>query len=152
MEAREIERYLHEHIPLSREMEVGVVAVDERGVRLSAPLEPNINHRATVFGGSASALAILSAWTLVHVGVREQGYPSRIVIQRNQMEYLRPISGPFEAFCPMPREEEWMRFCRSLARRGTGRIGLDAQLLWEGEVAGNFHGVYVALGPPGGDS
>jgi thioesterase domain-containing protein len=58
----ELERYLHEHIPLSHAMRVGVVTVDAGTVVLRAPLEPNINHRETVFGGSASALAILAAW------------------------------------------------------------------------------------------
>jgi len=59
----ELQDYLHEHIPISSAMGVRVVACDESGVRLTAPLYPNINHRATVFGGSASAVAILAAWT-----------------------------------------------------------------------------------------
>jgi thioesterase domain-containing protein len=62
MDARELEDYLHVHIPLSAAMQVAVVAVDASGVTLAAPLAPNINHRDTVFGGSASAVAILAAW------------------------------------------------------------------------------------------
>jgi len=41
----ELERYLHEHIPLSRAMQVSVVSVQPESVVLSAPLAPNINHR-----------------------------------------------------------------------------------------------------------
>ncbi|RYE53550.1 MAG: hypothetical protein EOP18_08925, partial [Rhizobiaceae bacterium] len=48
-------------------MQVRVVAASVERVTLSAPLAPNINHRATVFGGSASAVAILSAWSLLHL-------------------------------------------------------------------------------------
>ena len=48
----EVERYLHEHIPLSKSMEVKVKQVDENGITLKAALLPNINHRSTVFGGS----------------------------------------------------------------------------------------------------
>ena len=51
----EVEDYLHQHIPLSLYMEVKVKQADEYGVTLQAPLEPNINHRSTVFGGSVSA-------------------------------------------------------------------------------------------------
>ena len=142
----EVERYLHAHIPLSREMGVRVAALDERGVRLAAPLEPNINHRSTVFGGSASAIAILSAWTLLHTRLRAEGVASRVVIQRNSVEYLRPIRGGFEAFCAAPAERVWRRFSDTLASRGKGRLVLTAELLAEGAVAGTFRGEYVALG------
>ncbi|PSB47247.1 YiiD C-terminal domain-containing protein, partial [Chamaesiphon polymorphus] len=61
----DVEQYLHEHIPLSKAMAVSVSSIDSSGVILSAPLQPNINHRSTVFGGSISAVSVLSAWTLV---------------------------------------------------------------------------------------
>ena len=81
----ELERYLHQHIPLSKAMQVSVVEVLPAGVVLSAPLAPNINHRDTVFGGSASALAILAAWSLLHTRLSGEGIASRLVIQRNTM-------------------------------------------------------------------
>jgi len=68
--ALEVERYLHRNIPLSAAMGVRVRSATPRRVELEAPLAPNINHQSTVFGGSASALAMLSAWTLVHLGLR----------------------------------------------------------------------------------
>src|SRR6201999_2722323 len=91
----EVEAYLHAPIPLSADMGVRVVSCDAFGVTLVAPLAPNINHRATVFGGSASAAAILSAWTWLHWSMRQAGHSSRLVIQRNTMEYLTPIAGEF---------------------------------------------------------
>jgi thioesterase domain-containing protein len=60
----ELEHYLHQHNPLSRAMGVEVVMADWHAVTLRAPLAPTINHRKTVFGGSASAVAILAAWAL----------------------------------------------------------------------------------------
>ena len=68
-----IQDYLHEHIPLSKAMGATVLKVDLSGVVLSAPLEPNINHRETVFGGSASSLAILAAcqWYISGYNVRD---------------------------------------------------------------------------------
>jgi hypothetical protein len=53
----ELEHYLHEHIQLSQDMGVEVVEATWGGVTLQAPLAPTINHRETVFGGSASAAA-----------------------------------------------------------------------------------------------
>ncbi len=143
----EIEAYLHRHIPLSREMQVSVRMIDEEGVRLAAPLAPNINHRSTVFGGSASAVAILAAWTFVHARLRERGLTSRIVIQRNAMEYLRPIDGEFEAFCPAPPTRSWQRLLDGVERRGRGRITLEVELFTDGEIVGAFSGSYVVIGP-----
>ena len=91
----EVESYLHEHIPLSKNMKVKVKQVDKNGITLIAPLTPNINHRSTVFGGSVSALAILAGWTLVHANLQALSLSSRIVIQRNSIEYLQPIDGDF---------------------------------------------------------
>lgn len=149
VEISEVESYLHTHIPITREMGVRVWSIDEEGVRLRAPLEPNINHRSTVFGGSASALSILAAWTLVHVRLRESGLTSRIVIQRNAMEYLRPIAGEFEAYCPAPAARSWERLVEGVERRGRGRITLEVELLAEGEIVGTFSGAYVVVRPDG---
>lgn len=65
MDRYELDHYLHEHIPLSQDMGVEVVVADWNSVTLRAPLAPNINHRETVFGGSASAVAIPAAWALI---------------------------------------------------------------------------------------
>jgi thioesterase domain-containing protein len=143
-ELKAVERYLHAHIPVTRAMKVAVMGIDSAGVRLSAPLAPNINHRNTAFGGSVATLAILSAWTLLHTRLRDASYPSRIVIQRNSMEYLRPLHGEFAAFCGAPEPHRWERFMAGLARRGLARIILHAEVFGDGELAGRFEGAYVA--------
>ena len=139
-----VERYLHSRIPITGVMGVKVRSIDEAGVRLWAPITPNINHRSTVFGGSACSLAILSAWTLLFVRLREPPLRSHIVIQRNTIEYLRPLSGDFEAFCLAPAPGEWERFVHSLERRSRARIKLHAELYSDGELGGSYEGTYVA--------
>lgn len=114
-------------------------------VVLSAPLEPNLNHRETVFGGSASALAILSGWTLVHLWLRHEGLRPRIVIQRNEMEYLRPIEDRYTSTCSAPPDEAWERLLRTLRGRGMGRVAVNAVLECGGLQVGRFSGQYVAL-------
>ena len=99
MTPTELEAYLHAHIPISREMGVSVSGCDGAGVTLAAPLAPNINHRATVFGGSASAVAILAAWASLHGALTRAGVSARLVIQRNTIDYLSPIAGDFTAHC-----------------------------------------------------
>jgi thioesterase domain-containing protein len=117
-----LESYLHEHIPLSKAMQVEVVTAEATNVVLRAPLEPNINHRETAFGGSVSALAILSAWSLLHTRVRAEGVECQLVIQRNRMDYDLPIAGPFCATASLSDPEDWPRFTRMLSRKGRSRI------------------------------
>ena len=69
-------------------MDVGGASRDATGVELAASPAANINHRATVFGGSAAAVAILAAWSCLHVALRGSGMATRLVIQRNTFDYL----------------------------------------------------------------
>jgi thioesterase domain-containing protein len=143
--AASIEEYLHRHIPISRAMRIRVISAGEAGVRLAAELEPNLNHQSTAFGGSVSSLAILSAWTLAHVGLRERGIEARLVIQKSTVDFILPIDREFEAFCASPSAEQWRRFVAGIERRGRGRLHLAAEVSSNGAVAAAFHGHYVAL-------
>lgn len=141
----EVERYLHEHIPISAAMGVRVMRCDAEGVLLAAPLAANINHRATVFGGSASAVAILAAWTFLHVALRGSGLATRLVIQRNTIDYLAPITADFEAVCAAVAPGEVERVVRTLRRHGKARITLTARLTCAGREVATFSGEYVAV-------
>jgi thioesterase domain-containing protein len=141
----DLEAYLHEHIPLSKAMEVSVTSVDLAGVILSAPLAPNINHRQSVFGGSASALAILAGWSWVHTFLGQAGIPAQIVIQSSSIDYIFPMTGTFIADCASPDPDISIRFLQNLKKSRKSRITLEVTL-WEGDTeAAIFKGVYVAL-------
>lgn len=145
MDKAGLERYLHEHIPLSAAMQAGVVELQPDRVVLSAPLQPNINHRETVFGGSASALATLAAWSLIHVRLQGAGISSRLVIQSNTMEYGRALTDTFTARAVLASPNDWSRFLRTLSRRGRARIEVEALLEQDGVQAGHFSGTFVAM-------
>ena len=145
MSPAELEQYLHDHIPLSRAMQVSVASVGEEAVILTAPLGPNINHRESVFGGSASALAILAAWSLLHTRLRGAGISCRLVIQRNTMEYELPIQGQFSAQSTLGAIDAWERFLHILSRKGKARITVTSTLEHEGQKVGYFSGVFVAI-------
>lgn len=140
-----LQNYLHEHIPLSAAMQVEAVFVSTDEVALGAPLEPNINHRATVFGGSASALAILSAWSLLHIRLQAEQVACELVIQRNTMEYSLPIVGMFSATAKLTTPEDWPTFLLTLSRKGRARITVSSALEFNGAQAGKFSGEFVAL-------
>ena len=145
MNKAEIEQYIHVHIPLTAAMQSRLDVLEPDRVVISAPLEPNINHRDTVFGGSASTLATLAAWTLVHSRLKRDGHAARVVIQQHCMSYDKPITDRFEADCELPGEEKWHRFMMMLQRKARGRIQLAATLSSRGEIVGQFTGDFVAI-------
>jgi thioesterase domain-containing protein len=146
--AAETQRYLHETVPLSVAMGVTVLEASVTRVRLGAPLAPNLNPHESVFGGSAIAVAILTAWTLLTLRERAAASAAQLVIQRSSMHYERPIRGDFEALCTLEDEVAYGRFRTMLERRGRARITLAAALLAQGERAAAFEGDFVALAPP----
>ncbi len=150
MPEQNLQRYLHAHIPLSAAMQVRAISVSPDAVVLGAPIAPNINHRETVFGGSASALAILAAWSLLHTRLTAERCMCRLVIQRNTMEYDLPIQGEFLAEAMLEEPGRWPSFLKTLSRRGKARLTVLATLECAGSRVGRFRGEFVALA--GGDS
>jgi thioesterase domain-containing protein len=144
-DAAALRSYLRDHIPLAAAMEIEVRSANEDAVTIAAPLAPNINHRDTAFGGSVAALAILAAWSLLHLRLRAKGIANRLVIQRSTVDYDRPIAGEFTAKAVLAAPESWEPFATLLERRGKARIAVRATLEYEGTVAGRFEGNFVAL-------
>lgn len=147
MTAGELEAYLHRHIPLSKAMGVAVIEASGSAVTLAAPLAPNINHRETVFGGSASAVALLAAWSLLYLGLQQERLEGRLVVQRNAISYERPMTGDFTATAVREDEAAWARFAVTLRRRGRARLSVGATLACNGERAGRLEGEFAALAP-----
>jgi thioesterase domain-containing protein len=144
MTPQALQDYLYAHIPLSKAMAVGVKTATPQGVLLSAPLAPNINHRDTVFGGSASTLAILSAWALLHLSMLDAGIKARLVIQKNSMSYDLPMPGEFSAEAAAPVPEKWQRFLATLKKHKRARLSIRSILHCEGKKVGEFEGDFVA--------
>ena len=145
MNEQALQQYLYDHIPLSKAMQVEVKRVHADEVTVAAPLAPNINHRDTIFGGSASAVAILAAWSLVHTRLRSAGIESRLIIQSNTMHYDLPIAGDFTARAFIEQADAWQHFVRMLTRKGKARITVSSVLEYNGAQVGRLSGEFVAL-------
>jgi len=124
--SREATAYLHRHIPLSAAMAVEVQELNDRRIRLFVPLKPNLNHRETAFGGSLSAAAILASWTVIHSRLDAEGISCRLVIQRSETDYRKPVETDFVVTAELPDKDTWSRFVETLRRRGKSRLDLTA--------------------------
>ena len=143
-----LEPYLHDHIPLTKQLGVRVVRSSAEIVELLAPLEPNLNHRKTGFGGSISAVAILAGWGLLWCRLRGRAAGHNIVIQSNTLDYIAPVTADFTAICSAPSPTQWKRFDRMLVDRGKSRIELKSTVRVGDEIVAEFAGRFVILGSP----
>ena len=147
MSPERLQASLHERIPLSVALGVRVLRAEPGGVVVEAPLAPNVNHSGTVFGGSASAVAMLAAWSLVEVRLEAAGQPGRIVVRRSGMDYERPITAGFIAAAQAPDEEEWERLLQTLQRGRMGRIAIRSVLTCGGGRVGELEGEFAVIPP-----
>ncbi|MRL68889.1 YiiD C-terminal domain-containing protein [Brevundimonas sp. SPF441] len=145
MEIAALEQYLHHQIPLSAAMNVTVSGTTPDSVILGAPLEPNINHKSTAFGGSLSTLGILAAWSLVHLRLLDEGEDCEVVIQSNQMEYHKPVVGPFIARSALAVPTIWPTFVKTLRRRKLARIEVYSEIIFNEDIVGKLTGRFVAF-------
>ncbi|MCA9006393.1 MAG: YiiD C-terminal domain-containing protein [Planctomycetaceae bacterium] len=143
-DVEEVTAYLHQHIPVTRAMQISVLPVSDGSLKLSAKLTPNLNHQETAFGGSIASLGILAGWTLIHLKLRVDQQNYKIVIQKSEIEFLRPIEADFTAECPLPDESVWSLFHNSLQRKRRGRIALESTVKVNGQTAAVINGTFVA--------
>lgn len=141
--ARQIQELFHSKIPITRAM--GVRAEDYDGERLiiSAPLEANVNHLGTAFGGSLNALAVLSGYGLLWLELQDT--ECHIVIRDSSISYERPVRGEIRAICVRPSEETLAEFKKNFHKKGKARIALTATIEHEGITAVRFEGTFVAM-------
>jgi thioesterase domain-containing protein len=145
-DSRYLESVLHHDIPLTREMGLKVLAWHEQQLSLHLPLEPNVNHKSTMFGGSLYCGAVLAGWGWLHLRLKEQGIEDgHIVIQEGQINYSLPVTGDATAICPPPQAAVWKKFLAMYQRYGRARLTLNTRIVNAGseEDAVTFSGQYV---------
>ncbi len=145
MNLSEITSYIHEHIPITASLGATVDFYDGETVVVSAPLEPNLNHRNTAFGGSISTLAILSGWVLLYLKLKAGNIDSRLVIQNSSTDFLEPISDSFTSTSSLPSDSDWKRFIQIFKRHGRARIKINSKIESSSGIGGNHVGTYVAI-------
>jgi thioesterase domain-containing protein len=144
-----LQQDLLRQIPISQALGITVAEASLDEIAIAAPLNPNLNHRGTAFGGSIAALAILSGWSLVYIRLEAVNEKPIIVIQHSEVRYLKPILGPFTARAHLTDARKWSHFRESLSRHGKARIKVTVEIDAETGLAAAFRGVYVALRSPG---
>ena len=140
----QLQTTLNSQIPLTRALGLQVTGYSEQGLELTAPLQPNINHKDTAFAGSLNALTTLAGWGLIWLLLHEAELRGKIVIQDSTISYLKPVSTDFKASCKLPEPAVVARFLTLFQRKGKSRLELETVIYNEkAEIAVAFKGRYV---------
>lgn len=139
----ELQKVLHSEIPLTKAIGIEVVEYNDRGLTLRAPLESNINHKCTAFGGSLYSVCVLSGWSLIYLLLREHGLSGHVVIQKSRTEFLKPVASDIVASCAFDSAEQCERLLRTYKRKGLARIRLQSCVVCNDQASVLFEGAYV---------
>src|SRR5207237_1478847 len=102
------EKFLHEQIPITRAMGLRVIANDESGFVVEAPVALNSNHLRTAFGGSINAVATLAAYGFLWLELNDPG--AHVVVAESSIRFLRPVHETIHAICLRPGRDELAAF------------------------------------------
>lgn len=124
-------------------MGIQVVECNSKQVVLTAPLEPNINHKCTAFGGSLYSVAVLCGWSFIYHHMQLNQLHGHIVIQHSEVDYKIPVDGEIKAICNLDDSAVLQRFLKTYQRKGRARIKLMVKILFDDKDAVVFSGHYV---------
>jgi thioesterase domain-containing protein len=139
---RRAEEFFHEQIPITRAMGLRVVANDETGFVVEAPVALNSNHLRTGFGGSINTVATLAAYGFLWLELSEAA--AHVVVAESSIRFLRPVRETIRAICLRPDADEVEAFRARFAAKRKARIDLRVNVVEADETAAEFKGSFVA--------
>ncbi|MDH5543896.1 MAG: thioesterase domain-containing protein [Nitrospinota bacterium] len=142
--SRELEEVMQAEIPMAKAMGIGVKSYDGTTLKLCAPLEPNINHKKTAFGGSIYSIMVLSGWGLLWMKIKENDLQASVVITKSETGFMKPIDGEISAVCTVDINEINL-LIEKFSRNGRAKINLSSKIYSGETVAATFTGTYAAL-------
>lgn len=146
MSTQALEAFLHEKIPLTKAMGLHVAESNAQRLVLEAPLDKNVNHLGTAFGGSLHALPTLACYAGLWTLLREAGIDGHVVVKHSEAFYRQPVTGRLRAICVRPPAALAQEFVRDLERHKKARMNLTAVVEGaNGKPAVEFKGSFVAV-------
>lgn len=123
-------------------MGVRVVANDEHGFAVEAPVAANSNHLRTAFGGSINAVATLAAYGLLWLELDNPAV--HVVVAESSIRFLRPVREMICAVCQRPDPGEWKAFKTKFENAGKAGIKLRVNVVEAAQTTAEFEGTFVA--------
>ncbi|WP_319380887.1 thioesterase domain-containing protein [Thiomicrorhabdus sp.] len=144
MMLKALQNRLNQDIPLTKHMGIEIRSYDGETLSLQAPLDRNINHKQTAFGGSLYSISVLTGWSLIYLILQESGLEGHIVIQKTQTRFLLPVSTDLMTECRITDPQDKTRFLKTYRRKGLARLHLEVSIGADnGKTQLCFEGDYV---------
>ena len=141
---KELEKKLHDEIPLTKVMKIKIKSYDEKELISTAPLKININDKGTAFGGSLSTITIISSWSLCWLISKELGFDSKnIVVIKNENSYKKPVTKDIICYTQKPSKEEISILKEKLESKKSASIKINSMIIEDNQVCVEFKGYYV---------
>ena len=138
-----LQQVLYDEIPLTKPIGISVEDCSMNTVTLSAPLENNINHKNTAFGGSLYSVSVLAGWSMIYTLLKENNLQGNIVIYDSNIRFLVPVADDIVATCHLPAPSHTERFLKTYRKKGKARIKLESHIPQKNNDAVIFEGTYV---------
>lgn len=144
MLTEELQKKLHNEIPLTKLMNIKIKEYNEKELITTAPLSININDKGTAFGGSLSTMTIISSWSLCWLISKELGVDSKnIVVIKNENSYKKPVTKDIFCYTQKPSKEEIQRLKEKLESKKSASIKIKSTIIEDNEICVEFEGYYV---------
>jgi len=140
-----VEGFLRRRIPLACALNCRVEAFDGEAIALRAPKFANTANGPGLFEGSSLAVGLLSAWTLLTLGLQRLDYAATLSLTRLECSAIPVFGGGIRAYAALPSEREWQQALRRFARKGKARIGVEVRLELAVGVDATLSCLYDAL-------
>ena len=145
MNREDLQTYLNNNIPLTKWMRIQVEEASLSRVVLTAPLQENVNHKKTAFGGSLHTIATLSCWSLAFLNSVSLRGKADLVISESHILYLRPVTSDIICISTLEDSKPWRRFEQGFLKFGKSRIRLPAKIFQDGHLAVDYNGDFAAV-------
>ena len=125
--ASNLQDKIHRHIPLAKAMQFTIDELNTGGIRVSAPLEPNINIHGTGFAGSIYSLAVLTGWALCTHILEDAAIDAELVVARAEIRYRAPVTA--ELHCATDADAKARdAFLGATREQGKGLLTLEIKV------------------------
>ena len=141
---KQLEEKLHKEIPLTKFMNLKIDDYNNKELITSATLKNNINDKATAFGGSLSAITIISAWSSCWLIAKKLNISTKnIVIIKNETLYLKPVNKDIICHTSKPSPLEISVFKKKYREKGRASIKIESKVIEDNKICVEFIGIYV---------
>lgn len=141
----EAQRYLHDKIPITRQLGIEVHILKPDEVVLKAPLSLNSNHLGSAFGGSVDSLFLTTGWAYLRVLTDHLSHEPTIIGKHAETTFYQPIRHDFSAHIIVPDKKTKELFLSEYEINGKAKIILEAVITDKGKIYAGFKGTYVLL-------